>query len=282
MTPVATIFIPFASYHSRVVARAFGSAVSQTIECEVVIGLSPDTPAKLRNQAMQASSPFVVFLDADDLLAPDFVAQCLKAYDGSRYVYTGWSEGDRAFKPKPCAWSEESHHIVTTLYPTEVFKALGGFDEDLPGHEDADFYMRSYSRGICGLYLDRVLVFRPDSGQRSLAFHALPEYQAIMKTVYDRNGGKAKIMGCCGLPDIQAKPDPGQPRPGDVLVETLWDGMHSEYSPYTDRLYVGGNRTEIYVAAIDVEKFPKLYRPVQDLTKLMPEPTKVLKESGLI
>lgn len=282
MTFPATIFIPYAPYHSQVVSRAFQSAVAQTVECEVVIGLSPGTPAKLRNQALQASTPFVVFLDADDLLDPTFIEACLKAYDGQRYVYTAWQEGEKSFKAKPCAWEAESHHIVTTLYPTEVFKALGGFDETLPGHEDADFYLRSFAQGICGLSLDEVLVFRPDSGRRSLVFHSLPEYEGIIKSVYDKNGGEKAIMGCCGLPDIQAQTDPGQPRPGDVLVETLWGGMHSEYSPYTDRLYVGGNNTKIYVAAVDAEKFPHLYRKVQDLKDLMPEPTKMLRESGLI
>lgn len=278
----ATIFIPYAAYHSQVVSRAFQSARNQTVECEIVIGLSPDTPAKLRNQALQASTDFCVFLDADDLLDPQFIEKCLTAYDGQHYVYTAWSEGDKAFKPKPFAWDADSHHIVTTLYPTEVFKALGGFDETLPGHEDADFYMKSLSQGICGVYLDEVLVFRPDSGRRSLAFHALPEYKELIKSIPEKYGGIEKLMGCCGLPDIQAQPDPGQPRPGDVLVETLWGGMHSEYSPYTDRLYVGGNGLKIYVAPVDLEKFPNLYKRVQDLKELMPEPTKVLRESGLI
>lgn len=282
MTPIATVFIPFAAYHSQIVSRAFHSAVGQTVKCEVVIGLSPGTPATLRNEAMKAESDFVVFLDADDLLDPLFVERCLDVYDGKRYVYTAWSEGDAKFKPHDCPWSKDSHHIVTTLYPTAIFKALGGFDVTLPGHEDADFYMRSYSKGICGLYLDEVLVHRPDSGQRSLAFHADPNYQRIMEDIPKRNGGLDKIMGCCGLPDIQAEHDPGAQQPGDVLVETLWDGMHSEYSPFTDRLYVGGNRTKIYVSPIDVEKFPKLYKPVQDLNNLFPKPTRILKESGLL
>lgn len=282
MTFPATIFIPFAPYHANIVARAYQSALAQTVECEVVIGLSVGTPAKLRNQAMQCDTDFMVCLDADDLLEPHFVEHCLDTYDGKHYVYTAWSEGKAAFKPLPCPWSPDSHHIVTTLYPTKIFQRLGGFDETLPGHEDADFYMRSYASGVCGIFLDEVLVHRPDSGRRSLDFHARSDYQYILENTVKKNGGIEKIMGCCGNPGIQAQHDPGQPQAGDVLVETLWSGMHSEYSPYSERLYVGGNHNQIFVAAIDVEKFPHLYKPVEDLKQLFPSKERVLKESGLV
>jgi len=283
MTFPATILIPYAPYHASIVTRAYQSALAQTVECEVVLGLSVGTPAKLRNQGMQAQTDFVVFLDADDVLNPFFVERCLQAYDGRHYVYTAWSEGDAAFKPKPCAWDVDSHHIVTTLYPTTLFKTLGGFDETLPGHEDADFYMRSYSKGVCGIFLDEVLVHRPDrSSQRSDAFHARADYLDIMQQIPLKYGGLEKIMGCCGNPGVQAQHDPGAMQPGDILVETLWSGMHSEYSPYSDRLYVGGNHIQIWVAAIDVEKFPNLYKPVQNMAELFPSKERALKESGLI
>jgi hypothetical protein len=283
MTFPATIFIPYAPYHASLVTRAYQSALAQTIECEVVLGLSVGTPAKLRNQALQASTDFVVFLDADDVLNPLFVEHCLQAYDEQHYVYTAWSEGDAAFKPKLCPWEVDSHHIVTTLYPTALFKELGGFDETLPGHEDADFYMRSYSKGVCGIFLDEVLVHRPDkSSRRSEAFHARADYFDIMQQIPLKYGGLDKIMACCGQPNVQAQTDPGAMQAGDVLVETLWAGMHSEYSPYSERLYVGGNHNQIWVAAIDVEKFPNWFKPVQNMAELFPSKERALKESGLI
>lgn len=282
-TSVVTIFIPFADYHASLVHRAIASAEQQTVACDVRYAPSPGSPARFRNQAMAAHTPFIVFLDADDLLAPRFVEDCLRVYEQGRYVYTSWYEGDYVRKPHECAWSANSHHIVTTLYPTALFKALGGFDETLPGHEDADFYMRCYANRVCGIYLDQPLVSRPDaSGQRSNQFHERADYQTILEQVVNRNGGMATIMGCCGQAGTPAPGNPGAMQPGDVLAETTWAGMRSENGHVSGRMYIGGNGNLIYVDPRDIERTPHLFRPVKDLRKLAPEREKILKESGLV
>ena len=281
--PVATIIIPYAPYHVSIVQRAVMSAEAQTIKCDVVAIESPNTPAFGRNRAMTIDTPFVVFLDADDVLAPTFIEECLHAYQEGKYVYTSWLDGAELHKPAPCAWSEGSHHIVTTLYPTALFKHLGGFDETLPGNEDADFYTRSYAAGICGVHVDKPLVQRPDGGgQRSKLFHQEHDFQAIIHASVIKNGGMARIMACCGQPDVAVQADPGVGQPGDVLATTLWSGMRTEYSPYTDRMYVGGNGAKLMVSPTDIEKFPHLFRVAIDPRKLAPKREQVLRESGLV
>jgi len=286
---IATIIVPFAPYHANIVERAVKSAEVQTIRCDVKAIESIGTPAIGRNYGKTVDTPFLVFLDADDILHPSFVAECLLDYQEGKYVFTSWAEGagQWVFKPKPCAWSGESFHIVTTLYPTALFKYLGGFDETLPGHEDADFYMRSYAAGICGIHLDKPLVLRPDdTGQRSKDFHARADYKDIIERVALRNGGMARIMACCGNPDSAVQADPGAGQPGDVLAETLWTGMRSEYSPYSQRLYVGGNGSKLMVSPTDIERLKDnqgrpLFRATRDPRQLAPKREQVLKQSGL-
>lgn len=280
---VATIYIPYAPYHRIIAQRAIESAVWQTVDCDVICEPSPFTPATLRNTAQYAQTPFIVFLDADDYLAPDFVENCLQVYEQGYYVYTDWYEGEKHFKPRECAWSDGSHHIVTTLYPTALFKELGGFDESLPGHEDADFYMRSWREGICGVYLNEALVTRPQPGLRSEEFHARADYQFVLASVVERNGGLARIMaGCCGGEGIQTQANPGEKQPGDVLAESLWAGMRSENGHVSGRMYVAGNGMKVWVDPRDIERTPHLWREVRDLRQLAPTREQALKEAGLV
>jgi hypothetical protein len=280
--PIATIYIPYAPYHKHLVQRAIVSGLRQTVNCEVLSDLCLQSPAVYRNRAKMAKTPFVVFLDADDVLHPRFVEACLGAYQEGRYVYTSWYEGDYVHKPRACAWSSNSHHIVTTLYPTAIFNALGGFDETMPGHEDADFYMRSYAHRICGIHLDEPLVVRPeDSGQRSRDFHAHPDYQLIMSETVRKNGGLINIMACCGAEGAQVQHPLGAILPGDVIAETLWMGMRSENGQASGRMYIGGNGTKVSIDPKDVAAAPHLFRMVQDMRELAPKRERVLKDSGL-
>lgn len=284
-----TIIIPWAGYHEKIAMRAFHSAMRQTVVCDIASDKSDGTPAVFRNYAaFHATTPFVTFLDADDILDSKFIETVLLAYQTGKYVYTNWRDGVRTLKPRPCAWSPHSHHIVTTLYPTEIFKALGGFDETLPGHEDADFYMRSYANKICGIHVNETLVYRPeDSGQRSKIFHQREDYDLILSSVVQKNGGIENIMGCCGGSLPPAPNNTGEQQYGDVLVETMWDGTRSEWSEATQRLYVGGNHNKIYVAPIDAQNMRDiagrpLFKLAQDYSGLAPDSTVVLKDAGLI
>lgn len=284
MTFLTTIYIPFASYHQTVVHRAIASATQQTIPAIVLAAESPRTPARFRNEAMNATTPFVCFLDADDMLEPTFIEECLRAYQPMKYVYTSWKCGSVEVKPNLCVTADDDYrsHLVTTLYPTDIFKALGGFDESLSGHEDVDFYLRSASQGVCGVHVDKPLLKYTDDGARSETFNQRADKKAIMDRVFLANGGQRTIMACCGQPGEPAASNPGTEQPGDVLATALWSGMRSEVGHVTGRVYVGGNMSKIYVDPRDVEHTPHLFKPVKDLRKLAPDRDKVLRESGLV
>lgn len=284
LSRVATILIPFSPKHSIIVKRAVASAYAQTVFCDVIVEQSPGSPAHVRNAPItrDIQTPFVVFLDADDSIEPTFVEECVRAYERGRYVYTGYTMGDRVVIPPASNPFADNCHLVTTLYPTEVFKHLGGFDADLPGYEDSDFYLRSIANGICGVLVPKPLLHYTADGQRSETFAALAEAARIRELVTDRNGGKRTIMSpCCGEPGEPFEGDPGAYHEGDVLVETLWSGMKSETDLSRTRVIRGGNGMKVWVDRATAIAQPHKYKIVKDLHELTPQKEDVLKLAGL-
>lgn len=280
MTAMATILIPIADYHLELSKRAIDSAKQQTVECKVIAARSAGTPAHVRNLADVCLTPFVVWLDADDWIEPDFVEECLKVYEEGGYVYTGYRMGNRHVTPPARdPFRNGSNHLVTTLYPTGAFRYVGGFDETLSGNEDLDFYLRSQSAGVCGVLCPKLLLHYTPDGRRSEAYHASSERDSIKQMIIERNGG---TMGCCGQPGVPAPVEMGQQMQGDVLVETMWAGLRTEPGTVTGRMYRGGNHSKIWMNPEDALAMPRLYRIVQDARNITPQRAQVLKDAGLI
>lgn len=282
MKPLATVVIPYTPAHKPLVSRAVESVKAQTVACTWVAGESQGTPAILRNHAMDFDTPFTVFLDADDWLEPTFIEDCLRVYREGKYVYTGWYMGYQVVTPAACNPFANGHHLVTTLYPTRLFQYIGGFNPDLPGGEDLDFYLRSARHGICGLLCDRPLMHYTGDGDRSAKYEGDVRYFDTQDSIWQRNGGKEAAMSCCGLPGTPAPSNPGEKQEGDVLSETLWAGMRKEVGHATGRVYRGGNRDKIWVSPADVAAMPSLFRPVPDVKRMSPERADVLRQAGLL
>jgi hypothetical protein len=294
MQPLVTVVIPYTKAHEHLAMTAYASVMAQTIPTRAIV--VADTMGQgagwTRNVAgldtislSRIIEPFLIFLDADDTLAPTFVEECLCAYQTGKYVYTSWMCGDVLRKPNLCVQrgfeDDYRSHLVTTLYPTEVFRALGGFDETLPGHEDVDFYLRSAQAGYCGVYLDKPLVNYTEHGQRSNLFNARPDKKDIMDRVYLKNGGQRTIMACCGQPGVQQTIVIGEAQPGDVMAETLWAGMRSEVGYSTGRVYRGGNGSQVPVAPEDLAQMDHLFREIKSAVEV-PKREQVLKDAGLV
>lgn len=287
LTSTTTIIIPIAPHHQPLADRAIASARAQTVTCDVIQVIDHELRGAgwARNFGVtQCDTDLLVFLDADDFLEPTFVEDCLQVYTAGRYVYTSWLCDKKVVKPCLCVDADHDYrsHLITTLYPTAIFKAIGGFDETLTGHEDVDFYLRSAANGICGTYYDKPVLHYTEHGWRSKQFNDRPDKKAIMDDVYLRNGGQRTIMACCGQPGTKAVANPGEMLPGDVLAEALWAGMRTEVGLSTQRVYVGGNGSLIYVSPLDIEQTPHLFKAVKDLRKLAPERERILKDSGLV
>jgi len=286
---LASILIPVGPYHTDMAQRAVDSARAQTLTCDVRLLHDVDSRGAgwCRNQlATGIDSLFCIFLDADDELRPDFIERCVEAYQPGKYLYTDWFEdGVRCDAPDCDAWVNTTvrPHLVTTLLPTMAFRQVGGFDEQLPGFEDADFYLKLRTFGWCGKRVKRPLMHYHGDGQRSEAFKQNPQRVAIRTNTMNR--WKDQLMGCgggCGdVPTPQA--DSSERQLGDVLAKTLYPpatqfGLGGRF--YRRQLYMG---QEIWVAPRDVQAFPQRWQLVRDPSTEAPdvETVMALAQAGL-
>lgn len=262
--PTVSIIIPVSPYHTHLVSRAITSAQNQTVPCTII--LAQDTNGRgagiARNAALsQITSDFVVFLDADDWITPDFIEKCLAAWKPGRYVYTGWYE-DETVKEAPLKpYCDHSWHCITALIPTAYIRQVGGFDETMPGGEDTALFMSLMASGYCGIRLNEPLLFYGNEGQRGKAFYHNPQRDIIMSGVRERF---RQAMACCGdnqpIEDIPV----GDRQSGDVLAFAAWGGNRVERGRITGRWYPRtGNFKQVWVDPADAKARPDLWRIVE-------------------
>jgi glycosyltransferase involved in cell wall biosynthesis/SAM-dependent methyltransferase len=244
LNPEISVIIPVGEGHEELVKDALHSVEGQTFrmwECIVVndtitkLDLSGFPWAKVVNQlagegagaarnlgAKSANSPFLVFLDADDILKPTFLERTLETYKHhGRYAYTDWMTDDRRGKvevhPTPeygreSLWDHPSLHPVTALIPRYWFNAVGGFDESLTAFEDVDLYMKFFAHGFCGKRVpEPLLVYNLDTGKRRKAGEKTKkQFLALLKTRYS-DFMEGKKMCDCVDPPKGKQPAPPSP-----------------------------------------------------------------------
>jgi glycosyltransferase involved in cell wall biosynthesis len=122
-------------------SRALPSAAAQTDRIRIFH--DPEgTVASVRNElARQSSADYLCFLDADDQLAPGFLAAMDEAartgaWAGGKtlftprvsYVSTGGREEEPKFWPE-CSLTTGNWLVIGTLVPRRLFLDVGGFEE---------------------------------------------------------------------------------------------------------------------------------------------------------
>lgn len=188
-TPLVSIVIP--AYNAELYLReAVDSALAQThprIEVVVVDDGSTDgTSAVIRSLpdrvttiskanggtasarnagARVARGQWVVFLDADDRLRPEYVSRCLAhlaAHPEAGYVYTqerffGELEYESDYPPFDARRLVDTNFVnPSALLPLHLVKAHP-YTEAQRTHEDWDFYLGLLRQGVQGVLLDEVL-----------------------------------------------------------------------------------------------------------------------------
>lgn len=291
-----TFIIPIGPNHQHLVQRALDSVQAQTVPCNVAALVDTERlgPGVLRNRMLkEAQTEFVAFLDADDWIEPTFAADTIAEYrriGGNRYVFTDWIDEYGRVVETPCLNGPDGYpisvpdrkpycggtwHVLTALIPTDWARAVGGFDESLPGSEDTDFFLKLCTTFRCGHRLARPLFHYAANGGRALAFVQHPDHDKVMREFLTRYGGH---MGCCGEQRV-ALPI-GQKQDGDVLAMALWHGNRTEYGRATGRTYPRLSMPKTaWVDPRDVAATPHLWRLIEEPTPV-PAPAPVDEPQG--
>lgn len=261
--PSVSICIPVAEYHRDVAARAIASANAQTVDCDVLV--YEDSEARgagfARNKLLEAvTTDFVVFLDADDEIAPLFVERCLEVWKPGRYVYTDFMMDTTQVRASEKPWqaSNGEWHVITALLRTSDVRKVGGFDESLAGAEDTYLYWALTRSGVCGIALHEPLFTYGKEGRRARAFVESAAYRPAMLALIERYGDE---MCCGGDNPIKAfVPD----QPGDIAAMAMWGGNRRELGIISGRLYARSSYPHIMsIDPRDVAASPEKWQAVQ-------------------
>lgn len=269
---VCSIVIPVAGYHEDLSNDAIRSAEAQTLRCPVIVVHDRDGfgAGWARNQGVsQVETPFVVFLDADDLLDRRFVERAITSYRRAWFVYTDWYNQSGKCVELPDTTEEKGwyagrvFHLVTTLLPTALFRHVGGFDETLSAMEDTDLYLRLRRVGVCGVrHPEPLVTYQSAKGLRGRMAAEQGLHYQLQAEFRQKYGGYQMGCGC------QSKGGPALPQgskqAGDVLAFATWSGNRVETSWYGPRRYRGGNGKPMWVDPRDVQARPKLWSTVSD------------------
>jgi glycosyltransferase involved in cell wall biosynthesis len=258
-----TFAIPVAPHHTDLLPRALASIEAQTVESVAMYMIDHDGegPGAIRNAILSAvKTPYVVFLDADDWVDPRFVEDTLAAISGGSYVYTDWWQDDKYIHAPEKPWCGGTWHVITTLLPTALVRAVGGFDEDLPALEDTDFYLKMTTSQHCGIHLKRPLFHYGREGRRAKGVHDDGSVQELREIIRERY---LYQMGCCGEKPVESGEPIGSKQAGDVLAQAKWAGNRIEYSRLSGRRYPRMSRPRItWVARADIDARPDLWREI--------------------
>lgn len=198
-----------------------------------------------------AKAPFLVFLDADDMLKPQFLERTLKAYrQTGRYAYTDWMTDDRrgnvevhttpeygidAFRSNP------SLHPVTALIPRRWFTAVGGFDESLGAYEDVDLFMKFLTKGFCGVRVpEPLLVYNLEYGfRRAGGASRAADFLDLLKRRYSDFMEGRTMCDCVAPPQGKPRVPPTMENAADYresygeIVEVRYVSPFAPVSPTT-------------------------------------------------
>lgn len=121
-----------------------------------------------RNQAAaHANGHYYLFLDADDILLPDYLSATVAVLESQAQTKLVYTQAE-FFEAEKGPWKlpayenlrkllEGNHIPVTSLHRAEDFHRIGGFDSELHTHEDWDLWLRMLEHGGHAFCLDHVL-----------------------------------------------------------------------------------------------------------------------------
>jgi len=252
--PWVTVVVPVGPGHETIVWRAVESVMKQSMpywECVVVNDSGKDMIVPATGELLQNVFPFIrvvvnngnlgvsasrnagasvskagllSFLDADDAMTSHYLYHTIEAYrqNTENYIYTDWmnqaSEKHAASEFSCELLRREAIHPVTALVPRVWHDEIGGFDPDMPGWEDWDYYLKLSQHGHCGLRVPMPLVvYDYSSGvRRDYSRELKLRLQSILNKKYRRDNMSCNSPGCKKNNPVRSRPAASRLRQADV------------------------------------------------------------------
>lgn len=177
-------------------------------------GLSAARNAGIKYALQNFKSQYLVMLDADDKVHPNFVENCLSAMEPQSYVYTdieffGAGSGEYILPDFNCkALSRRHLHACTFLMESimwqEIVQKRGyGYDENmLKGYEDWEFILAAVESGYCGKRIPDVLFYYRQHANGSMRTEATKINNELARYITTKHrwmeGSNAMPCGSCG------------------------------------------------------------------------------------
>jgi glycosyltransferase involved in cell wall biosynthesis len=138
---------------------AVESVRSQSRQPDLLITRHAATLAGARNSgASMSTSRWLIFLDADDTLHPEYVRSMMERVEDAKtallvqpstqgfYPDGSWDETADLIPPH-ASLLQGNHMVIGTMCDRELFNQVGGFDDKLPVLEDWDLWIRLHRAG---------------------------------------------------------------------------------------------------------------------------------------
>lgn len=243
--PAVSVVIP-CYQHSQFLGEAIDSALTQTYpDLEVIVvddGNDEDERQRIRgvlwghngrdvrlvtnetNQKLAgarnagitaAAGKWIVPLDADDKLAPQFVERALKAIgtDPTRFAFSDsylWfpdSGESRLLEAEEYDFDNVLRRVTfpcSILYAKDAWAKVGGYKTEMSeagGWEDWEFAISLGEAGVCGKRIAEPLFYyrqHSDQQMRHGALAVKPRLQEMLRRLHAATYRGERTMGCCG------------------------------------------------------------------------------------
>ncbi len=291
--PEVSVIIPVGPRHVHTLVDALDSVEAQTLrhwECVVVNDSGQDLDLTAwpyvrlvettggrgagyaRNKGTErASAPLFVYLDADDVLHPTYLANTLETYrETGNWVYTDLQILHEDGKIEPYEvwdWNVEKLWrsglaAVTCLYSKAMWEKAGGQDEELAGREDWDFHLRLAMAGYCGVRDPFIgFTYRHATGSR----RAEGQFRKEIEILHDRYKLEDLMRRCGGCSKTKRR------APVNATIkseDTGFVAMEYAGAPMADRTFRGrsrrtyrigsGKNSKFWAHPSDVEQFLRI------------------------
>lgn len=303
---MVTVVIPVGPGHVALLPHALRSCQQPGVERVIVVndsGQALSVPsvdggrrgvAHARNVgASFVQTPYIMFLDADDILTTNSAAVLLKGMQespGAAYVYGDWWEqnanGTMLYKHA----SPQSRlmaggiHPITCLLPTKIAQAVP-FESDVPGWEDWVYWLEVAAHGHCGQPIPApVLIYRQHTGlRREQSYLKGDDLIKSIRARFAPRLAEVSFMargcrGCGGSHHMTINQTPqsqlaaGPVPTGYITIEYIGDaaGAHPRRLPNGRNIRFGALNTNERIQALPAEDaelaiqtWPRLFRKIE-------------------